>query len=182
MPRSRPRSNTSATLAHFLLYLRITHKNQQGHPQSITQGQLARKLGYRSASVVSELEDPAKCRATYHHLERYADYFGIPVGVMLLITRITATVKYGCGNEPALQELPWLKKGVEAITGSLESHDNRPPTICALLKPSDADNPVAWEVLFERLLSDFRRALPTPTVFQNAAARRRPPKLSEPIP
>ena len=171
-PRSRPPANTPRTLAHFLLYLRRTISDEMGRPVLTTQGQLAQKLGYRSASVISELEAPEKCRAAYEHLERYADYFGVPAGVMLLITRITAATKYGSGGFNAASEIDAIRKGLLALLGNLEPGPDGVPAVLHLIQRDEAHDPVAWERVFERLLTDFRQNLDDPHIFRRSSARR----------
>ena len=172
-PRPRPRANTSQTLAHFLLFLRCTHVDGKGGAAPITtQRQLAQKLGYQSASVISELEDPDKCRASYEHLERYADHFGIPAGVMLLISRITAAAKYSSSDRNVLKEIDAIRKGVLALLRNLEPDTNGLPAVVRLLRPDEAHNPVAWERVFELLLADFRHELDDPHIFRRSSARR----------
>ena len=172
MPRARPKSNTSQTLAHFFLYLRMTHQDEEGRPTPISQGQLAHVLGYKSAGVISELEDPEKCRATYEHIERYADYFAVPAGIMLLITRITATAKYAAACPKARRELDFIGIALQSVGTLLKSNPGTNSEVLRLLEDKDEFHSATWEVLFGHLLSAFRANLEHPLLFRNSSARR----------
>jgi hypothetical protein len=122
--RPRPNPNAPATLAYYLKYLRRNHTFCPLRRKHFTQRQLANAFGYRSASLISELESPQRCRAQYQHLQLYADHFGLPAGVILLITRTTAMVKHG-KTEPAAvsrRKHKALVAGLTTLLAQIENH------------------------------------------------------------
>lgn len=170
MARQRPKANASQTLAHFLWYLRKSHKDVHG--KTLSQGQLALDLGYRSAGVISELEDPEKCRATYEHLERYADHFSVPAGVMLLITRITSAAKYGAQDGSSTTEIDDLRRGIEAILKRLDEIKASTGAVFALLHDENSLQPSAWDSVFEELLLAFHTAVPATSPLRDGSSHR----------
>ena len=111
-----------------------------------------------------------RCRAKYEHLERYADYFGIPAGVMLLITRVTASLRYSHrpNSPPEYAELRELSNGISGLR-EIVSDPERLSSLMAAIRPEE---PATWDGVFDVLTQAFLSSISNPEILKNASRRR----------
>lgn len=173
-------------LAAFLRFLREHRTKNKATGRAFVIEAFGPEIGY-AKSTVGNLESETFLRTEYHHIERYADHFGVPSGIILLITRVASKIRDAenarCPareRQKLLREVQALAAGIDALAEAI-GHDAQAAEVStdggsSLGQFIDAttENPRrACYPLFEHLLAAFERGAGGCGKFKDSARGRR---------
>ncbi len=121
-------------LAAFLRFLRERRTRDKATGRACVIEAFGPQIGY-AKSTVGNLESDTFLRTEYHHIERYADHFGIPSGIILLISRVASKIRDAetarCPareRQKLLREVRALAAGLDKLAEAINHGSNGPDT------------------------------------------------------